>query len=317
LEDSRSPDWAVLEWGHIRDVFVVGFGEGALPRVLESLDKPERSLQRDEWYAEAARRCRAADSRSALLADLKRIRERVGEVVEGRTAEVLWSLGLQDTQRLLWTIGFDARALRSEFYVRDGAGRDGYSMLTGREVTDPGITAQVPPEAGAYAVFQMPLIGVFHTVLRAYLASQSSERQDRLSDGWQKLEEHYGFDASSGLLDHLGNHLVIHTFPRHPLNLSLLSTIWIEHGGNRAAVAGTVDSMMKAWQDRMNAKEGRRGISFRPRLEREQDGLWYLQLGLVGPAIAVDDRWIVISSSPSAVRRNLEHLARVREVSRK
>jgi hypothetical protein len=41
--------------------------------------------------------------------------------------------------------------------------------------------------------------------------------------------------------------------------------------------------------------------------------MWYLQAGLVRPAIAVGERYVVISWSPEAVRANLEVLGRVQK----
>ena len=41
------------------------------------------------------------------------------------------------------------------------------------------------------------------------------------------------------------------------------------------------------------------------RLQRDDDGLWYTQLGLLGPALAVTDKWLVLGYSQTAVRANL------------
>jgi len=43
-------------------------------------------------------------------------------------------------------------------------------------------------------------------------------------------------------------------------------------------------------------------------LKRDADGVWYVQFGLLGPALAVADEWVVISYSPQAVRQNLQWL---------
>ncbi len=42
-----------------------------------------------------------------------------------------------------------------------------------------------------------------------------------------------------------------------------------------------------------------------PLLRRSSDGIWYLQYGIYGPAIAVSQGWLVISYSPEALRANL------------
>ena len=43
-------------------------------------------------------------------------------------------------------------------------------------------------------------------------------------------------------------------------------------------------------------------------IQHDDDGVWYLQYGIYGPALAVLDRWIVISFSPKAVRHNIARL---------
>ncbi len=51
---------------------------------------------------------------------------------------------------------------------------------------------------------------------------------------------------------------------------------------------------------------------FVPQLVRRDDGIWLVQAGIfIGPALAVTDRWIVLSFSPTAVRANLDHINRI------
>ena len=70
---------------------------------------------------------------------------------------------------------------------------------------------------------------------------------------------------------------------------------------------------MSAWQYYMYKPPATRPASLlTPRLNRAPDGIWFLQLGLIGPAVAVAAEWIIISYSPHAVRTNLEHLQSLR-----
>jgi len=314
LTDRRLPPWAVVEWGSVRRQLVVTFGSGVFSTMLDTLEGRSASLASDRWYARAHRRCRGATSGIEVFVDLARIRARVGEVVEGRPTEVLRALGLERAERLLWTVGFEGRALRSEVVAREIDGQDRYAMLTGKQVTSPEVASAVPPGATSYAAFRLPLPDSVRTARRAYLESQSPNKRRRWGQGWARLEQEFQFDVETGLIDQLGDYLVFHTYPRHPLALPMLGTIWIQVAGERAVVSQTVDGMMAAWQRYMNdPTDTRPAVSLSPRVRRDADGIWYLQLGLLGPAVAVADGWIVISFSPEAVRENLAYLERLRE----
>jgi len=309
LVDKRGPKWAVVEWGCVDNQYWVGFGSGAFEHLLKTRDTPDTSLAGDSWYRRAHQVCHGPDSRMLLYTNLRRIRQRVGEVVKGRTEEVLEALQLAQTKRLVWTLGFEGRALRSEIYTRNTQDRNDYRMLAGEAITDQSITTAIPPQADAYSVINLPLADAFHTIQSAYLQSQSDRRRQRWRRGWMRIEMEYDFEVEPGLIAHLGDNLVIHTYPPHPLRLPLLWTFWIEHDGDREAVSRTIDRMMRAWAAAVNdPEEQKRRFTLSPRVRQDPDGVWYLQLGILGPAIGVADHWIVVSFSPHAVRRNLEHL---------
>ncbi len=144
----------------------------------------------------------------------------------------------------------------------------------------------------------------------AYLASQHESRREAYREGWLRFEREYGFDFDHDLLAHLGQRIIIHDFPPHPLAVPLLWTYLVETDGDVTAVRRAVDGMMRAWQSGLPKADGETasGGGFVPEIRRTDDGIWYLQLGLAGPAIGVADHWIVISFSPAAVRENLRRL---------
>jgi hypothetical protein len=128
---------------------------------------------------------------------------------------------------------------------------------------------------------------------------------------WKNLSEEFDFDVETGLLDQLGDHLILHTYPQHPLGIPVLGTIWIQVKGDRARVTKTLDGMMSAWQHYAANPPPNvaRYLQLSPQVHHDPDGVWYLQLGLLGPAVTVADGWIVISFSPEAARQNVTHLA--------
>lgn len=310
LTDSRLPDWAVMEWGTHDKQFVAGLGEGAFGKVLDTLEKKSPALADDAWYAEAHEKCHGANSGIELFVDLGRIRRRVGEVVQGKPEQVLRRLNLQDAVTLLWTVGFDGPALHSEAMGRGEGGKDHYVMLTGPAVTDPKVAGLIPPEVTRYAAFKMPLPRAVKGAREAYIESQSLNNQDNIHLLWARVEREFGFDIDRDLVDRLGEDLVFHNWPPHPLGIPLLCTIWASYTGDRASMVAQLDRIMEAAQELMSQPfaQSRPANALAPRLVRDPDGIWYVQLGLIGPAIGVADGWLVIAYSKEAVRQNLSYL---------
>ncbi len=313
LTDGRLKGWAVAEWAPVGERFVIAFGEGAFERMVAVLKGRTAALPSDGWYQRACRKVRRPEIGIEAYVDMARIRARLGDVVEGRPAAVWRAVALDGAERLLWTAGYEARALRSEVGIGYANGRDRYRMLSGRELAAGRVEEAVPGEAGSYAAVAVPLPATVYAVRRAYLATQSPGRAARFRNGWGKLEEQYGFDVETGLIDQLGGHVVFHTYPAHPLGVPVLGTLAVEIAGDSAVVRGTLDKMMTAWRDRLNGPDEEDGsrFSLSPRVERADDGVWYLQLGFLGPAMAVTDGWIVVSFSPEAVRVNVRRLQRL------
>jgi hypothetical protein len=309
LTDTRLPGWTIIEWGEVDSYVVIAVGEGTYQHMAAAITGTAPALAAAPWFAKAQRRLRLTDGTLGIYVDLDRIEKRVGEVVEQRAANVLEALGLDDVTHVLWVFGMEGRALRSDVLARKQSGHDTFHRLTGPGVAAPEVEALIPREAPGYAIFRFKLADAFRTWHSAYMRSQSPGRQNRFRSGWTRLEEEFGFDAEADLVAHLGEHLVLQPWPEHPLGLPLL-TLWIEIDPlSRDDTARTIDRMMTAWQTHINPPEEQDArFTLQPRLRHSDDGLWYLQLGLVGPAVAVADRWIVISYSPQAVRTHLQHL---------
>lgn len=310
LYDARLPEWAVLEWGTHGHQFVLGFGEGAFMRVLDTLQGRTPSLADDPWYAMAHEKCHGATSGIEMYVDIVRIRKRVGEVAKGRPEEVLRSLGLERAERMVWTVGFEGPALHSEALGHTQGGRDEYVMLTGPAVNAPEVTAAIPPDATRYAAFRFPLAPAVRSAKEAYLSSQSPSKRQNLHELWARLEREFGFNLEEDLVARLGQDLVFHNWPPHPLGVPLLCTVWIGYTGDRASMTAKLDRILQAGQELMThplvQSQPSRGLV--PRLMRGEDGIWYFQLGLIGPAVAVADRWLVLGYSREAVRQNLAYL---------
>jgi len=316
LVDRRLPDWAVTEWGQVGDVFLITFGEGAFERMVAVMQGREPSLADDAWFRLAHAQARGSSCGIEVYADLVRIRRRLEEDAKDVPAAVLRALHLEEAEKLVWTTGHDERAIRSVVFGRDRQGQDHFIILAGRENAAPEVAARIPTAADSYLVLRMPLGPVFGECRKAYFESQSPGQQRAVHELWHSLQTGYAFDSQADLLDQLGDHLIVHTFPAHPLRLPMLCTIWVQIAGDHTKVARTVDRMMTAWKDALNRVDPittmptYRPPKFRlsPQVRREPDGLWSLQLGFINPAVAVTEGWMIVSWSPAAVRANLEYL---------
>jgi hypothetical protein len=310
LIESRLPAWAVTEWGTVGRFLVITFGQGTFETVLATIRDRAPSLGADPWYAKAHARCSANRNGLEVYLAVAGIEKRLAAVVNETVRTTLNAVGLDKADRLLLAIGFDGRALHSEILGRDRDGLDHHMILTGQEIISPRVRALIPEKAGSFVAFRFPLGQAVRNVRQAYLAGQSPDRRNRFHNAWVMIQKEFDFDAETGLLDQLGNHLVFHTFPPHPLGIPLMGTLWIETTGDRAAIERTVNGMMSALQHYVEHPPSGEEAGFRlvPQVRRDPSGIWYLQLGLLGPAMAVTDGWIVISFSPEAVRENLAHL---------
>lgn len=311
LLDRRLPAWSIIEWGQIGPHFLVCVGEGAFKRFADTLRRKAPSLAHDPWYAQAHKRTHGSTSGIEVFVDFDRVRGRIGEVTRGRPEEVLRALQLERLQRFVWTVGFEGRALHSEVVGRDQEGRDLYKMLSGDQVIAPEVARVIPPDAKAYAAFRLPLPETVRNAREAYLQSQSEAKSDRLRQAWRMVEREFKFDIEREVIDHLGDHVVFHNYPPHPLGVPILCTVWIRYDGDRDRMAASIDRVLGAWQHFFNDRTDTRPSGLRPQIVRDESGIWFLQMGLIGPAIGVADEWIVVSFSSQAVRENLEYLRQV------
>ena len=396
LIDKRLPEWTVIEWGRVGNHFVLTLGEGAFARMMGVIKGKQPSLADEPWFKQAHVRTFGATSGIEIYADAARIRDHLGEEMKDRPAAVLAVLGIRDAEKFIWTTGHDERAIRGLVIGKMPTGRDEFITLSGRETAVPEVAAVIPGDASSYMVLRMPIGQVIRDIRSAYYESQGPGQQSAVHELWTWLQKEYRFDSETQVLDQLGDHLVVHTYPPHPLRLPGLCTIWLQiHGNSRQEVhsnsqqvAHAVDAMMQAWQDSIeqpesmsqkyreytvkrmlssvsdvsrpasypettsatsrpvsrsettSARRSRSGVantarstatrsaatqpaaarpardsapqpsmfSLAPRVRREPDGVWVCQLGVINPALAVTDGWIIVSWSPEAVRANLQHL---------
>ncbi len=306
LIDRRLPEWAVIEWCNLGSFFVVTIGHGALTKILAVIDKRAGVLTDDPWLVRARARQGGSDGGIAVYVHCMQLRRRIEAIIPDRPTQVMRALHLETAEKVLYRFGYEGRALCGTKAVRELNGSERIRQLT--EVSPAPEAAIIPDQATRYVVFHHPLAEKFQNVRGAYLASRSEDSRKAREYAWDWLEEKFQFNLQSDLLERLGEYLIIHDYPPHPLGLGVFRTICIQYRGPREPMAAAVDKLMAAWQWCLSAPADMQSLGLSPQLKRDDQGLWYFQLGLVGPAVAVTDGWVVISHSPQAVRDYLAWL---------
>ncbi len=362
LVDRRLPPWATLAWGPVGNVYVIAIGQNAFRRVADTIEGRSPSAAGDAWFktaweqlsrragchlrrphqstgAEEKPESRSPEERSSpwsvrapfvCYANFDRLEHCGDALLAEKIGRVLTALRLGGTDRGLWTIGRNGRAVEAWGYVRRN-GEDEFVPITGSN-GDSGTAPQppagaaaaagesdgsacaagvIPVAASGFAVIECDPRKVIEGLCAAYLAGRSPDAQRSSRAFWADLQTRAGVSIGRDILSHLsgrgtgpstGHSVVIHDYPPHALGLPLAWTILIRINGDADALRLAVDKLLRFSQAEL-ARAG--GIQ----LYHDPDGVWYTQLGIMGPALKVMDDWLVISFSPAAVRRNAEMLS--------
>ncbi len=308
LIDDRLPDWCVVKWGSIKDFYVVALGDRGFNDAAQSI------LRANEDATENSRHKRwqeLLDSRSAhfeLQINFDAISNALSTVVKGRTQDVIDELGFANCQRSMWTVAKKNRAVVwSQLKIEDGN-----EVFVPISTEARGVQSRlIPATATEYTLFRCGMDDILNRAAEAYLASRRDEFRADLRSRWTRFETDAGISIQTGLFDHLGEIILIHDDPPHPLKLPLLSTIVIPIAGEPAIVDQTLAALLKQsnrWFNKTNANPGDDAPVFAPQFTKADDNVWYLSFGFAGPAITVANRFIVISHSPLACRHARDFL---------
>ncbi len=308
LIDSRLPAWCTLRWGAVADAYVVTIGERTFERVMAS-HAGGAPGERAEWLGRARRECRSADATVEWWVDFTALRSKLANIGSEQIGGALDALGLGQTDLALWTVGSVGREITCYSYAQAG-GQERRDVIAGPHIRNPLPSAWIPPHASAFAVFDHPPATLLRRLAAGYLATCNESWREKLRANWQRLQEQTGVDVERDVLEQLGDHVLVHTWPPHPLGIPILCTIELEIAGSAERVRSALDVLLEHYRQYLDA--GRTGVNpFALMLKRDDDGVWFLQAGIYGPALSVTGRWVVISFSPMAVHQNAEFLRSV------
>ncbi|MBE7507731.1 MAG: hypothetical protein HS101_15810 [Planctomycetia bacterium] len=307
LVDERLKEWAVWEWGTIGDCFVLTFGEGAYDRLVSVASGKTTSMSRNDWYRRGAEQTHVGDCFAHWVTDFTQLRERLGEAAEGRVARVAAALQADDIRQDMWAVGIEGRALTWRRYYRRG------SEDVTRLYSDPSLYSKehlriVPDEARHFAIIKVPTRWLVDNLPRAWVAAQSESNYRKWKTAWQRLEQERGLDIGGNLIEHIGETVILFDYPEHPLRIPFALTIAIEIDNGRA-VSAAINSLLEAWSRYLDERaERNKTVLARVSVKRDDEGIWYLQAAIPGPALKVTDRYMVISWSPQALRDALRFI---------
>lgn len=307
LADNRLAGWAIWEWGRLDDFFVLTFGEGAFDRIARTYAKKLPCMADDPWFKSASQRIGGASAIAQWYIAMERIKTSLGSITENRIVRVTQALQAQNMTQDYWTVGREGRALTWSRCYR----RDGQDVL--RRYSDPARYGEqhrqiIPDQAEHIAIVNVPTKWLIDNLPRAWLAAQSEGNAEKWQLIWDRLEEETGTDINGNLISHLGSNVVIFDYPPHPLKIPFALTVAIEID-DRRAVAVAVGSLLEAWSRYLDERAERLKTTLvRLKVKKSDDGIWYLQAGILGPALKVTDHYLVISWSPEALREALKYI---------
>jgi hypothetical protein len=306
LRDRRLPDWTVIAWGHIDGQFVLTVGAGVWPSIAAVAAGDAPSLSRDPWFA-AARRNWGQRSLVEIFVAAEEICRRLDPLVGGRATAFFRAWDAEGLQRAHWALGLEDRAMFcvAHFLRGDDTFR--------REYADgdpqPARLLETVPTGARYAVYRLPVADFVGQLAASIVALQEPRAQWRIRRGWARMEAEQGFDVRRDLLGNLGDALVLHNDPPHPLRLPLAMTVLAEITGDPVKVRDTVELMFAAFDHALTRALAEDRGPPPWTIHRDADDVWYIGFGpIAGPAVTVTDRYVVLSWSPQALR---SYLARI------
>ncbi len=309
LVDSRLPGWAVWEWGGVGEFFVISFGSDAFAKVASTAAGKKPAMLQDEWYRTAFKRTHGERAFAHWLIAFMRLEQALGPQAGGRFEAVTRALQAAELDRDLWTIGADDKRLSCHRCYQK-AGKDVVQSYSDPQAFSEDHLRIVPKEAEHVAVISVPTSWLVDNVPRGWLAAQSVSNVQKWRRAWRQLERDSGIDIGGNLISHFGQTIVLYDYPPHPLKIPFAFTLAIEIDDAKAVKAAT-DALLDAWTRYLDERAERNKTTLmRIKVRRDPDNVWYLQAGILGPAMKVMDRYVLISWSPQSLRECVEYIER-------
>jgi len=301
IHDRRLPPWASVTWGAVGERYIIAMGDGAFEKLAATVTGARPSLATDPWAKQALADLAPVRTAIDLYLDFERFRPQDDPALAEKIQRVQRSLGIPGVLKCLFWLHHAGRSVDIEGVVQKNGAYQEHTIAHSRFLSAlPG--PAVPDAATGYAVFKCNPSALLDTISTGYLTARSPTARARAIQYWKDVQLKAGVDVAEDLVSFLGKYVVIHNYPEHALRLPVAVTIALPLAGEAATLRRNVDKLMKFIQTELG--EGS-AVSVR----RADDGIWFLDVGIQGPALAVLDGWLIVSFSPQAVRANATLLA--------
>lgn len=297
LVDRRLAEWLVLCWASVGEYFIVAIGEESMRQVIDVIRSKSGSIWQDSGFREGVSALAAQNALITVHLRFDAVRK-ASAPLGGKLSKMQAALGMPGCEQGVWAAGYSGRSLEIRQWLRTG-GKGSLAVIAGAEFLSDGSKVAPPEAARTYAAIGVEPPVWFERIRSATLAARSRKNVAESRAYWGEVEQSAGLRFAD-FFSRLGGPIVVHDFPEHALRLPPAWTIVVPIKGDAPLVRKDVDAILSYWQKQL---EG--GL---PGLSRSDDGIWFLKVGLEGPAMTVTDRQLVISFSPHAVRQNIELL---------
>jgi hypothetical protein len=308
LIDKRLPNWVEVAWGEIGPFFVLTVGRDVWPKIAEVAAGKRGSLGRDSWLVKQ-REDRGQDALIEIYLDPEQMKK-LDPVLHGSVSEFFKAWGAEQMSRAHWALGLEGEILYCHAHFEING-----DTVT-RRYADPSYvtpeTLRIMPEGYRQAVYRMPAGDFIYRLIHSLYVWQAPNNRARAYQLWRKIQQDYDFDAQKDVLDNLGDTIILHNYPTHPLKLPLFFTTVIEIERDNAHVRETINRLCAAWQEALERNEEEMPIENPAKLRRDGD-VWHVEIGPVISPLAwtVTDRYIVISWSYTALSDYLAEMGSV------
>lgn len=302
LRDQRLADWCQFSWGAIEDSFFVAIGEGSPEKVIGVLKAPSGSLGSDPSFRSGVETLAAQNALVTVHIAFEEVRRR-SKLLGHKLDRMQAALTMQGAQRGLWAAGYAGKSFEIRQWLLTDRGEQ-TAVIAGQQFLNADRSQVVPAEARSFAAIGVEPSVWFERFCNAYLAARSLRNAAESRFYWRSVEQSAGLRFAE-LFGRLTGPIIVHDFPEHALRLPPAWTIVAPIREHAGAVREQVDAILTHWQRELE------GAALR--LAKTDDGIWFLHVGLEGPAVTVTDRHLLISFSPQAVRQNREFLMKIKE----
>lgn len=317
--DTRWSSWVRLHWMLDGNYFVITLGEGAMEKYLAP-----RPAEKPSWLATfaLADADRPAGDQLPLRAywGVDTFRRQWPDVLSMSVISSLAGvIGARDADEVMLTGRLRNRALTLEWAERPhGSKQVTITPWTHDLPAGAPLLKLVPDDASLYTVLRMDWPRFYSRIadLTDVIEERGADRAGVVEDV-RKIKNETGVDVQQDLVEGLGDLVLIHDAPRHPLGLPMMVTVVAAaRPGHEEAVGSAIEKLLSraaAVLDRratnsvlaqpLNGAAGGEEDSWTDvRIRHNARGISYLQFGLAGPAWVWDAPCFIGSWSPGALQ---------------